>query len=188
MPSAGGLAGLRDRVRDREVVDARHRRDRLAPVDPVGDEHRVDEIAGRELGLADEAPQRAGGAQPAQAGLGERHRSENTPGYVRGAACGPPPAGCMHPAGPAAHAPPGSLYDVPELDPPGGHEPRLDVRIGLGELLRGVGIVGAEHDRRAVRRIAEGARHDDPVIAVDVGQVGLPVGTPALEDVVDVVV
>ena len=33
----------------------------------------VDEIARCELGLADEAPERAGGAQPTQASLRERH-------------------------------------------------------------------------------------------------------------------
>ncbi len=80
------------------------------------------------------------------------------------------------------------LDHVPELDPPRGHETRLDVRIGLGELLGHVRIRGAEDERPSVRGITEGTRHHDPVIAANVGQVGLPVGTSALEDVVDVVV
>ena len=67
------LAGLFHGVGDRQVIDARHGVDRLAPVDPVGHEHRVDEVRRREARLANQAAQRAGGAQPAEAGLRERH-------------------------------------------------------------------------------------------------------------------
>ena len=38
------LSGLVHGVGDRQAVDARHRLDRLAPVDAVGDEHRIDEV------------------------------------------------------------------------------------------------------------------------------------------------
>ena len=128
----------------------------------MGDEHRVDEIARCELGLADEAPERAGGAQPTQASLRERH--------------GPDPEY------------PGSLDDVPELDPPSRDESRLDVRVVPREPLGRLGVRSAEHDRRAAGRVAERARHHDPVIVVDPGEVSLPVRAPAVEDVLDVVV
>ena len=72
-PELRRLAGLGDRVGDRQAVDARHRLDRLAPVDAVRDEHRVDEVARLESRLADQAAERAGGAQPAQTGLREGH-------------------------------------------------------------------------------------------------------------------
>ena len=67
------LAGLAHRGVDREVVDARHRGDRRAAAAAVDDEHRVDEVARRELGLAHEVADAGGRAQPAQAGGGEGH-------------------------------------------------------------------------------------------------------------------
>ena len=51
-------AELRDRgrllgeVRDRQALDAGHRLDRLPPVGSVRDEQRVDEMVGRQVGLA----------------------------------------------------------------------------------------------------------------------------------------
>jgi hypothetical protein len=69
------LPGLLHRVGDRQLVDARHRRDRVAPVDPVRDEHRVDEVAGVKARLAHQAPERMSGPEPAQAGLRERHQT-----------------------------------------------------------------------------------------------------------------
>ena len=57
IPARVGLAGLLDRVRDRQPLDAGHRLDRGALVDPVLDEHRVDEVLRRELGLAHHVPQ-----------------------------------------------------------------------------------------------------------------------------------
>ena len=69
-----GLAGLVDRVGDRQAVDPGHRRDGLATVDPVRDEHRVDEVSRVQPCLAHEPPQLAGAAQAAQTGLGKGHR------------------------------------------------------------------------------------------------------------------
>src|SRR5437588_378028 len=56
-----------------EMVDARHRRDRLTAVDTVRDEHRVDEVRRHQAGLAHEPAQRVCRAQPAQASLGKGH-------------------------------------------------------------------------------------------------------------------
>ena len=66
-----GLAGLLDGAVDREVVDARQRRDRRPPLAARDDEHRVDQVGDRQLGLAHEAAQQAGAAQAPQAGGGE---------------------------------------------------------------------------------------------------------------------
>ena len=73
MPSAWALAGLLDRVGDREAVDPRHRLDRRAAVGAELDEHRVDEVGGRQLGLAHHVAQGAGAAEAAHAGGGEGH-------------------------------------------------------------------------------------------------------------------
>ena len=72
-PERRGLAGLGDGMGDRQPVDAGHRRDRLAAIDAVGDEHRVDEVGRGEARLPHEAAERAAGPEPAQAGLRERH-------------------------------------------------------------------------------------------------------------------
>jgi hypothetical protein len=72
-PQRCRLPGLVDGVRDGKPVDARHRLDRFAPVDPVSHEHRVDEIGGIQARLAHEAAQGTGRAQPAQTGLREGH-------------------------------------------------------------------------------------------------------------------
>ena len=69
----GELARLLDRGVDREVVDPGERGDRLAAVLAGDDEERLDQVRDRQLGLAHEAPQQAGAAQPAQAGRGEGH-------------------------------------------------------------------------------------------------------------------
>ena len=66
-----GLAGLVDGGRDREVVDARQARDRRAPLGPVADEHRVDEVRRGELRLAHHRPQQAGAAEAPHAGGGK---------------------------------------------------------------------------------------------------------------------
>ena len=62
IPSSLRFVRLLDRVVDREVIDPRHLLDRLALVDPVRDEHRIDEVGGAEMGLADETAQRVRGA------------------------------------------------------------------------------------------------------------------------------
>ncbi len=80
-----GLTGLGDGVGDRQAIDAGHRRDRLAAVDAVGDEHRVDEVGGLEAGLADQAAERVAGAEATQAGLGKRHGSRYRPDTRPGA-------------------------------------------------------------------------------------------------------
>ena len=131
-PELRRLARLGDRVGDREPVDAGHRRDRLAPVDPVGDEHRVDEVRGGQLRLADQAAQRVGGAQPAQAGLREGHRSEDTGG-----------AGAR-----TSRDSDQPQTSVPGLDPPARHEPGLDIWVGLRERLDLLWLDAAEDDRR----------------------------------------
>ena len=64
-PQRVRLAGLGHRVGDRQMVDAGHRRDRLAAVDAVGDEHRVDEVRRREARLADKATKSVSGPEPA---------------------------------------------------------------------------------------------------------------------------
>ncbi len=102
-----GLAGLGHRMGDREPVDAGHGLDRLAAIEPVGDEHRVDEVRRIEAGLADQAAERAGGPEPAQAGLRERHNGHSSipaPGRAAGDAGTP-------------------SDQLPALDPPGGDQP-----------------------------------------------------------------
>ena len=73
MPSAVGLAGLLDRVRDRHALHARHRLHRRAALAQL-DEHRQDQVRGGEPGFAHELAQYAGLAQAAQACGGEGHR------------------------------------------------------------------------------------------------------------------
>ncbi len=69
----GGLAGLL-RPRARSTAGRRRASPRSARgVEAFGDEHRVDEVRRRDLGLAHEPAQRARRAQPAHAGLRERH-------------------------------------------------------------------------------------------------------------------
>ena len=76
-----GVACLGDGMGDREPVDPGHRRDRLAAVDPVRDEHRIDEVRRVQARLANQAPQSTGAAQSAQAGLRKSHcRSEHSGG------------------------------------------------------------------------------------------------------------
>ena len=72
-PSAARSPASLDRGVDREPVDAGHRGDRLAAVLAGDDEQRLDQVRDRQLGLAHEAAQQAGAAQPAQAGRGEGH-------------------------------------------------------------------------------------------------------------------
>ena len=51
---------------DRELVDPRHRRHRLPHVLSGNDEERIDEVVGRERGLANEVSQRRRSAKPAR--------------------------------------------------------------------------------------------------------------------------
>ena len=53
--------------------DAGHRHDRLGRVDAFLHEERGDEVVDADAVLRDQAAQRGGAAQPAQAALGERH-------------------------------------------------------------------------------------------------------------------
>ena len=76
MPSAVRLAGLLDRVRDRQAIDAGHRLDRAARRSPSWTNIGSTRSAGDELGLAHEVAQHAGLAQPPQAGGGEGHRPQ----------------------------------------------------------------------------------------------------------------
>ena len=73
MPSACGLARLGDGGGDRQPVDARHGRDRRAPVEALLDEERQDEVAGVQPRLAHEVAQHRRGTQAAQARLREGH-------------------------------------------------------------------------------------------------------------------
>ena len=66
----GGAGLLHDRG-DAVAVDAGHRGDRRAPLQPVLDEQRQHEVRRRQRGLAHEVAQRAGAAQAAQAGGGK---------------------------------------------------------------------------------------------------------------------
>ena len=76
----GSAARLNHGRGDREPVDPGQRPDRLAPIQPLGHEQRVDEIGRGELGLAHEPAQLARGPQPAHAGLWKGHdASEDTP-------------------------------------------------------------------------------------------------------------
>ena len=68
-----GLARLGDGARDREPVDAGHGADGSAPIEPLLDEEREDEVAGIEPRLAHEVAQHRRGAQAAQARLREGH-------------------------------------------------------------------------------------------------------------------
>ena len=65
-----GDARLLDGVGDREPLDARHRLDGRAAVGAELHEHRVHEMGGAELGLADHVAQDAGLAQASHAGSG----------------------------------------------------------------------------------------------------------------------
>ena len=66
-------AGLLHRVRDGEALDPRHRLDRRAAVGAELDEHRVDEVPRRELGLAHHVAQCPGAAEASHAGSGKGH-------------------------------------------------------------------------------------------------------------------
>jgi hypothetical protein len=72
-------AGLLDRVRDRQPLDAGHRLDRRAAVGAELDEQRLDEVCRRELGLAHHVAQQAATAQPAHAGGWKCHRDQSRP-------------------------------------------------------------------------------------------------------------
>jgi hypothetical protein len=63
-----------------EVIDTWHRVDWLAAVEAVGDEHRVDEVRRVQVRLANEAAKSVRGAQPAKAGLRERHQFQDNGG------------------------------------------------------------------------------------------------------------
>ncbi len=76
----GGLAGLLDGAVDRQVVDARHRRDRGPALAARDDEHRVDQVVDRQLGLAHEAAQETGAPEAPQAGGGKAHGPESRSG------------------------------------------------------------------------------------------------------------
>ena len=62
----------------RVLHDAGHRHDRLGRVDALLHEQRRDEVVDRDPVLGDEAPQRGGAPQPAQAAFGERHADQAT--------------------------------------------------------------------------------------------------------------
>src|SRR5450755_3395745 len=72
-PEIPRLACLLHGMGDRQVVDARHLPDRLAAVDAVGDEHRVDEIGDLQAGLAHEPAKGVVGPKTAHSGLRKGH-------------------------------------------------------------------------------------------------------------------
>src|SRR5450755_2814103 len=72
-PEIPRLARLLHGMGDRQVVDARHLPDRLAAVDAVGDEHRVDEIGDLQAGLAHEPAKGMVGPKTAHSGLRKGH-------------------------------------------------------------------------------------------------------------------
>ena len=82
-PGGGDLGRLRDQLRDREALDARHRLDLLA--DPLAgdDEGGLDQVLRGELGLADEAAQGLGAAQAAHACGGKCHRDDSREARLR---------------------------------------------------------------------------------------------------------
>ena len=69
----GDLGRLGDQLGDREALDAGHRVDVLADALAGDDEQRLDQVRGRQVGLADQVAQRLGAPQAAQACGGERH-------------------------------------------------------------------------------------------------------------------
>ena len=76
-PGIGDLRRLLHQLGDREPLDPRHRRHRLADPLPGDDEERLDQLRGREVGLADQIAQRGLGAEPAKAGRGKGHGSDS---------------------------------------------------------------------------------------------------------------
>ena len=80
MPSAASSLRLVGEPVDRELIDARHRRDRSAYVLAGDDEERVDEVGGLERRLADEVAQRCRPSQPART-LGSRRERSASSGW-----------------------------------------------------------------------------------------------------------
>ena len=75
-PSACGAARLLDGGGDGQAVDAGHRLDRRAAVQPALDEQRQHQVAGVQARLAHEVAQRARAAQAPQPGLRKGHALE----------------------------------------------------------------------------------------------------------------
>jgi hypothetical protein len=71
----GDLGRLGDQLGDREALDPGHRFNRLPHPLPRHDEDRLDQVRGRQLGLADQAAQGRSAAQPAHTGARELHCS-----------------------------------------------------------------------------------------------------------------